>query len=152
MNHMFSNNIERDNKNLVEFAQCLIYVFEKGLNVQFMDWKEQLNNQQMQCFFFIGKNDLTVNRFSEDLKVADFWQKLDDRKKKDLLTHLVVLEQECNKQYNEVSQHFENIKEQVDDEAAEGSSNRSDEREYDDVLQLLRDRKKEQAKNLQIPS
>ena len=73
MNMGYSSNIEKDNRNLVEFAQCLIYMFEKALNVQFLDYSEKLNNQQMQNFFFIGKNDLTGNRFSEDLKVADFW-------------------------------------------------------------------------------
>ena len=71
--NMYSHNMERDNRNLVEFAQCLVYIFEKALNVQFLDYSEKLSNPQMQNFFFIGKNELTANRFSEDLKVADFW-------------------------------------------------------------------------------
>ena len=70
---MYASNVERDSRTLVEFAQCLIYMFEKALNVQFLDYGEKLNNQQMQNFFFIGKNELTANRFSEDLKVAHFW-------------------------------------------------------------------------------
>ena len=56
----------------------------------------------MQNFFFIGKNDLTANRFSEDLKVADFWMKITDKRKQELLKHLLELETECLKSYNEV--------------------------------------------------
>ena len=61
-----------------------------------------------------------------------------------------MLEQDCLKSYTEVQAHFEHIKESAEDEEAEGLSNQSDEREYDDVLQLLR-RGKDQQKHLQIP-
>ena len=49
-----------------------------------------------QNFFFIGKNELQDNIFSEDLKIADFWQRTDDTRKQELM------QQPLNKMIKEI--------------------------------------------------
>jgi len=56
-------------------------MYEKAINVQFQDYLDKMQQTAAQTFFFIGKNELQDNIFSEDLKIADFWQRIDDGQK-----------------------------------------------------------------------
>lgn len=38
-----------------------------------MDFLEKVQNQQMQNFFFFKMQDLALDLFSDDLKVANYW-------------------------------------------------------------------------------
>lgn len=69
----------------------------------------------MQNFYFIGKNELQDNIFSEDLKIADFWQKLDEDKKNSLMAKpLNQMIKDLLQDHNKYHKPFENIAEQAE--------------------------------------
>ena len=86
--------------NHVSLAMCLVQMFEKAINVQFQDYHDRLQSAPMQNFFFTGRTESQNNLFVEDLRLADFWQKSTERKKKDLVEPMGTLIKDLIKDYN----------------------------------------------------
>lgn len=99
-----------------------------------------------QSFFFIGKNELQDNVFSADLKIADFWQRIDEGRKNELMTEpLKQMIKELLKDYNESHKAFENIAESAEceediDEVNSSSRTKSDfdPLEYEQAVDFLK--------------
>lgn len=69
----------------------------------------------VQNFFFIGKNDLQDNVFSADLKIADFWQRIDENRKNELMKEpLKQMIKDLLRDYNESHKQFDNIAESAE--------------------------------------
>ena len=100
----------------------------------------------MQNFFFIGKSELQDNVFSADLKIADFWQRIDDKRKNELLKEpLKQMIRDLLRDYNESHKPFDNIAESAEceedvDEVNSSSRTKSDfdPLEYDQAMDYLR--------------
>jgi len=50
----------------------VLLIIEKGINIHFMDFLDQISNVQ-QSFFFFKMSDFSSDLFSDDLKVANYW-------------------------------------------------------------------------------
>jgi len=62
----------------------VLLIIEKGINIHFMDFLDQISNVQ-QSFFFFKMSDFSSDLFSDDLKVANYWFNLPfDQKSKQL--------------------------------------------------------------------
>lgn len=97
----------------------------------------------MQNFFFIGKNELQDNIFSQDLKIADFWQKTDEKRKNEIIKEpLQQIVKDLQKDYNENYKSFENIYECEEDVDEMHSSSRTksdfDQHEYEEAMDMLK--------------
>lgn len=97
----------------------------------------------MQNQFFIGKNELQDNIFSQDLKIADFWQKTDDKRKNEIIKEpLQQIVKDLQKDYNENYKSFENIYECEEDVDEMHSSSRTksdfDQHEYEEAMDMLK--------------
>ena len=70
----------------------------------------------VQNFFFIGKNELQDNIFSSDLKIADFWQRIDESRKQELMKEpLNRMIKELLQDYNEFNKPCDKIAECEED-------------------------------------
>lgn len=98
----------------------------------------------MQNFFFIGKNELQDNIFSEDLKIANFWQKIGDGRKNDILQEpLKKVIKDLMVDYTDNHKPCANIRESDgEDDSKRSSSNCSksdyDRLEYEEALLKLK--------------
>ena len=107
---------------------------------------DKLQQTAAQSFFFIGKNELQDNIFSEDLKIADFWQRIDDGRKQQLMNKpLNTMIKDLLREYNEAHKPFDNIAESAEyeedcDEALSSSRTKSDfdSHEYDEAMDILK--------------
>ncbi|CDW83969.1 UNKNOWN [Stylonychia lemnae] len=122
-----SNYACRDKTGEFSLAQCLYTIFEKAINVQYLDYLGKLNQDHQNFFFTTPQFDI----FTYDMKLSYFWLSMDSEKRKKAIKNLDELEKKIESEIHTKTYQFEGIKE-LNEEYESSSNYNSNNRKRDE--------------------